>query len=1530
MRKTLHSLLRRRGPWASALLLGGLLLSSGSAQAQTSYCATGLGGVCGGNDVTAVSIGGTTLNATGLTCTAAGGQSYTSYPATGANTGTLSSGTPYTLSVTLSGSSIVSVWIDYNRNFTFEASEWTQVATASPVGTPATVSIVIPTNAVQGQTGMRIRSRGVLNANGPGDACTNFGSGETKDFTITIGAPAACPIATGLTATGITATGATINFTPSASATSYTVTVTPAGGTATTVTPAPTTSPVTLTGLTASTNYTVSVVSNCGGGLTSAANTVTFNTSCLTAPYAAVNNTTAYTQDFETTWLSQCGTNEAPAINWRNTPVTGNNSWRRDDDAASAGWGNPNLGLYTPAGSPLNGGTSAHSARFHSYQAASGSQGSLDLYVNMAGTVGTPTLLFDYINTSGTDSLSVLISTNGGTTFTTRSLARFTTSAAWTRQTVNLPSTGLTATTIIRLRATGDFGVTDIGVDNVRVAYVTCPAVTGATAGSITSTGATITFTPGSASTSYTVTVTPAGGTATTITPAPTASPITLTGLTPNTGYTVSIVGNCSGSQTSTASVVTFTTTPVPAVNDNCAQAIAITVGANCTTPTSGNAFGATQSLAPTSCGGTVANDVWYSFVATAAALQLNSGAQFTGYYDIRSGTCATSTSIACGALGTIATPSLGLITGLTVNQTYYLRVYATATPTATASNFTLCLTPVSNYCNTGLGGICGGNDVTAVSIGGTTLNATGLTCTTANSQSYTDYPATGANTGTLSSGTPYTLSVTLSGSSIVSVWIDYNHNLVFEASEWTQVATASPVGTPATVTIVIPTNAVQGQTGMRIRSRGVGSPNGAADACTQFFSGETKDFTITIGAPAACPIATGLTATGITATGATINFTPSASATSYIVTVTPAGGTATTVTPAPTTSPVTLTGLTASTSYTVSITSSCAGGQTSTANTVTFTTSCLTAPYAAVNNTTAYTQDFETTWLSQCGTNEAPAINWRSTPVLGNNSWRRDDDGASAGWVSPTSWSYTPAGSPLSGGTSLHSARFHSGEVLNRAQGSLDLYVNMAGTAGTPTLTFDYINTSGSDSLSVLISTNGGTTFTTRPLARFTTASAWTRQTVNLPSTGLTATTVIRLRATGDFGVTDIGVDNVRVAYVACPAVTGLTAGAITTTTASLTFAGGAAGTTYTATITPAGGTATTQTITASPLNLTGLTPGLSYTVSIVSNCGGGLSSQPAVVTFSAQPIPPVNDDCAGALNVPVQFGTCIGQTSADNTAATDSQGAPAPTCASYQGKDVWFKVTVPASGAVTVETLPPTGGSPITDTGMSIYSGTCATLTEVDCDDDSSLNGNYSLITLTARTPGEVLYIRLWAYNNGNVGQLALCVTSPSNCAVPTGPTSSNLTNTTATLAWTGQAGGLPAGNSYTVEYGVQGFAQGTGTVLTNLTASTLNLTGLQPNTAYCYYVRQNCGAANGSSSYVGPTCFTTPLTAPANNEPCGATPLGSATITSTNVGATTSVQNGINLPACSSAQLPKDVWFVFRPTGTSATITVNGAPA
>ena len=139
------------------------------------YCAvTNAGSSC----ITSVILN--TLNSTPPACVSP----YYHYNApTGTNTTALTPGQTYTLSLVTNGTSIASVWIDYNRDGIYSASEHVQMWTAAASGTGI---ISVPVNAQPGATGMRVRSRLNGNPNGPGDGCLNMGSGSTEDYTISI------------------------------------------------------------------------------------------------------------------------------------------------------------------------------------------------------------------------------------------------------------------------------------------------------------------------------------------------------------------------------------------------------------------------------------------------------------------------------------------------------------------------------------------------------------------------------------------------------------------------------------------------------------------------------------------------------------------------------------------------------------------------------------------------------------------------------------------------------------------------------------------------------------------------------------------------------------------------------------------------------------------------------------------------------------------------------------------------------------------------------------------------------------------------------------------------------------------------------------------------------------------------------------------------------------------------------------------------------------------------------------------------
>ncbi|TXF77638.1 T9SS type A sorting domain-containing protein [Chryseobacterium sp.] len=166
--------------------------------------------------------------------------------------------------------------------------------------------------------------------------------------------------------------------------------------------------------------------------------------------------------------------------------------------------------------------------------------------------------------------------------------------------------------------------------------------------------------------------------------------------LSPNTQYFYTVY-SYDGINTSTGCTErNFTTgSAVPPANDNCANAIALTVNPSltCTTTTPGNTLGATQSQAASPCFGNPDDDVWYSFVATNPSHVITlSNVVATGtststdtYFQVLSGTCGTLTSVLC------SDPLSATANGLTPGQTYYVRVYSYAGPGANQS-FNICI----------------------------------------------------------------------------------------------------------------------------------------------------------------------------------------------------------------------------------------------------------------------------------------------------------------------------------------------------------------------------------------------------------------------------------------------------------------------------------------------------------------------------------------------------------------------------------------------------------------------------------------------------------------------------------------------------------------------------------------------------------------------------------------------------------------------------------------------------------------------
>ncbi len=218
----------------------------------------------------------------------------------------------------------------------------------------------------------------------------------------------------------------------------------------------------------------------------------------------------------------------------------------------------------------------------------------------------------------------------------------------------------------------------------------------------------------------------------------------------------------------------------------------------------------------------------------------------------------------------------------------------------------------------------------------------------------------------------------------------------------------------------------------------------------------------------------------------------------------------------------------------------------------------------------------------------------------------------------------------------------------------------------------------------------------------------------------------------------------------VTCLPATGLAFANVTSTTADVSWTDNNSGSSTYLVEWRIQGTATwsnfTTAVGATSYTITALTPGNVYEWRITADCGGGGLSVPNYGNkFTTIP---ANDTCVNAELLTVGTVFADQEIITTNVGSTPSGELPAPSCSSFAtGEDVWYSVTVPASGHVIVETAA-NPGSVLNDTAMSIYSGNCGSLTEINCDDDGG-TGLFSKIDYTG-TPGEVFLVRVFEFGN------------------------------------------------------------------------------------------------------------------------------------------------------------------------------------
>jgi hypothetical protein len=164
-------------------------------------------------------------------------------------------------------------------------------------------------------------------------------------------------------------------------------------------------------------------------------------------------------------------------------------------------------------------------------------------------------------------------------------------------------------------------------------------------------------------------------------------------------------------------------------------------------------------------------------------------------------------------------------------------------------------------------------------------------------------------------------------------------------------------------------------------------------------------------------------------------------------------------------------------------------------------------------------------------------------------------------------------------------------------------------------------------------------------------------------------------------------------------------------------------------------------------------------------------LASQPMTynLVVTGPPPPPSNDECSGALDLVVGTGNaCTGGTAGTLIQATQSP-QPLNAACGFQNsyRDVWFRAVVPAGRRIIFNYTAGTASNGIL---WSLYTAPavnpCNNLTFISssCNTlDPKTQPGRGAIETQALTPGDYVYVRLWAPNNSFTGTFTICATDP-----------------------------------------------------------------------------------------------------------------------------------------------------------------------
>ncbi|OON66751.1 hypothetical protein B0919_21480 [Hymenobacter sp. CRA2] len=285
------------------------------------------------------------------------------------------------------------------------------------------------------------------------------------------------------------------------------------------------------------------------------------------------------------------------------------------------------------------------------------------------------------------------------------------------------------------------------------------------------------------------------------------------------------------------------------------------------------------------------------------------------------------------------------------------------------------------------------------------------------------------------------------------------------------------------------------------------------------------------------------------------------------------------------------------------------------------------------------------------------------------------------------------------------------------------------------------------------------------------------------------------------------------------------------------------------------------TFTVTASPLPLTGLTPGSSYTVRATGSCPTG-GQATATYTFRV-PIP--NDEPCGAVALPLNGSVCTPMAASNSGATSSAASNLLLGCGGNSSlrHDVWFTVTTAASGPGSTSFYVTVDGEAARRVILLQGTSCSGSFTQLACATSTSSSGPAPTLSATGLTPNTTYYLLVdetGTFSTGSVGTFAICVASVPPCPpLSLAPTATNITTTSAQVLFN-VPNSLPRPTDYTLTYTPQG---GTATTM-QVASGPAMLTGLTPGTTYQVCVAGNC--AGGGQAPPVCTSFTTQAACPA----------------------------------------------------------------